>query len=830
MGTLLQDIRYGIRMLARSPGFTAVVLLVIGVSVGANTALFNALDQVYMRPLPVKKPHELVSVQFRYRHGGWEDVSGGSSYATYEAYRDQSNVFADLAGFRGQAVTLRVDETAESIESAAVSVNYFSLLGLRPALGRLIAPEHEQAAAYSPVAVISHRLWQRRFEGQPDVIGRQIVLDDEALTIIGVAPTEFTGTVVGWPVEIYIPLGTAAQMQGQEIHELGGIHLLGRLRPGIDREQAQAALQVLEAQINPRKPDEFQVAPLVFDGSRGYVPRDTRLASHPLGLFLGIAALVLVIACANIASLQVARAVTRQKEIAVRQALGAGRRRVVRQLLVESLLLALLAGACGLVLAVGLDRVICTLLPQLVCPGMPPAMQVHLIPGLHPRVLLFALTISLITGIAFGLTPALQLVRRDVIPALKGSAGDVAPSFRHRNPHNMLVVGQIAVAVVVTVCSGLCLRNLLGLKNIDPGFDPTRILSVSLSADVWPNHNRPDLRRFFETLQQRANQLPGVQKTSLATDTPLGESGGMTKMSRIEGYELPLGKTRTLYFGMVGPGYFQTVGQPLLAGRDFTEHDESVMIVDELFARRYWPHQDPIGKHITVHAWSKQALTLRIVGVVRSVKFRSILEDSGPWAYIPLAQFPQFTPALLVHTDGDPELLAPMLTDEAAAIQPAPACDIRTVADRVWGLLLPQRILTGILNSFALVGLFLSATGIYAVMAYTVRQRTREIGIRIALGAQHRHVLLPVLCRGALLLTVGLTLGLALSLGGTHLLTLRLAKIREWDKFFLHDISTWDLPTYIGAVVAVVVVTLTACYLPARRAAKVDPMIALRYE
>jgi len=832
MGTLWQDIRFGARMLARSPGFTAVVLLVIGVSVGANTALFNALDQVYMRPLPAKKPHELVSVQFRFRHGTWEDVLGESSYSTYEAYRDHAKVFAALAAFNGQALTLRTNEMAESIEGAAVSTNYFSMLGLRPALGRLIAPEQGQApTAYQPVAVISHRLWHRRFEGRPDVIGKQIVLNDQALTVIGVTPAEFTGTVVGRPAEVYVPLATAAQMQGREIHDLGSVHLLGRLRPDTDREQAQAALQVLDAQMNTPKPDEPEITALVVDGRRGYVPRDVRVTSYPLALFLGIAALVLVIACANIANLQLSRAATRQKEIAIRQALGAGRRRIMRQLLVESLLLALAAGACGIVLAVGLDRVICTLLPQLVCPDMPPAMQIHITPGLHPRVLLFAMAISLGTGMAFGLTPALQLVRRNVIPALKESTGYTDLSTRRRNPHNVLVVGQIAVAFIVTVCSGLCLRNLTGLKGIDPGFDPARIVAVSLSPEVWPNHNRPELRRFFEDLQQRVDLLPGVRSSGLALNAPLTEGGGMTQMTGIEGYDLPSGKTRTLHFGMVGPGCFQTLGQTLLAGRDFTDHDGPVIIVDEAFAHHYWPNQDPIGKHITLNAKRGQAAPVReVVGVVRAVKLRSILEESRPWAYIPLAQRPEFTPALLVRTDNNPKTLVPMIQKEAAAIQPAPNCDIRTVAERVLGLLLPQRILTGILNSFALVGLLLSATGIYAVMAYAVRQRTREIGIRIALGAQDRHVLAPVLLRGALLLTVGLGLGLALSLAGTRLLASRLPQIREWDKFFLHGIYTWDPQTYAGATLVIIVVVLLACYVPARRAAKVDPMVALRYE
>jgi putative ABC transport system permease protein len=825
-------------MMLKNPAFTVIVILILAIGIGANTAMFNALDQVYMRPLPVRKPHELVSVQFRYRHRSWEDIMAGSSYSTYEAYRDHSELFTALMGFKGQTLSLRVNDIVESIDGIAVSTNYFSTLGIQPALGRLIMPEKEQApTAYQPVAVISHRLWRRCFGGRPDVIGKQIILNDQVLTVIGITPRGFSGTIVGHPADIFIPLGTAAHIQGGQVHDLQDVCQLGRLKPGIDPKQAQATLQVLDAQMNPTKSNEPEIRALLFDGSQGYVPRDARVASYPLALFLGIAALVLVIACANVANLQLVRALTRQKEIAVRRALGAGRWRVMRQLLVESVLLALAAGACGILLAVGLDRIICTVLPQLVSagmPDMPAAHRFHITPGLHPRVLLFAIAISLSTGIAFGLTPALQMVRRDVVPALKESTGYIALPARHWNPHNLLVVGQIMVAVVVTVCSGLCLRNVIELKYTDPGFDPARIIAIRIDQEGWLT-DRPELRLFMEDLQERVNHLPGVRSTGLTLSAPLGESGGKTQMTNIEGFDLPPGIKPDLYHGIVSSGYFQTLGQTLLAGRDFTVHDgpnaPAVMIIDEVFARRYWPDQDPIGKHVTLTSTMRQRTPVRtIVGIVKAVKLRSILEESRPWAYFPLAQHPRFTPALLVRTDGSPKALIPMIRDEAAAIQPAPGCDVRTVGERIWQLLLPQRILTGILNSFALVGLFLSATGIYAVMAYAVRQRTHEIGIRIALGAQDRHVLAPVLLRGVLLLTLGLGLGLSLSLAGARLLTGLLPQIREWDKFFLRGIYTWDPLTYIGATLVIVIVTLTACYIPARRAAKIDPMEALRYE
>jgi len=836
METLWQDIKYGARMLARNPGFTAVVLLVIGLGVGANTALFNTLDQVSMRPLPVNKPHQLVSVQSLYRHGSWETIQGLFSYPTYEAYRHRDDVFADLAAFTGcDSTELRIGDEVASVREMAVSANYFALLGVEPVLGHLMVPQQGRTDhALDPVAVISHGLWRRKFGGRADVLGKQLILHGQTLTIIGVAPAHFKGTIVGRQPDVYGPLAVYAGVSAMSSPEFNWVNLLGRLKPGVTPTQAQATLRVLDAQMNDPKPGEPQKSTLIRDGRRGAVPQHARLTAYPLALFLGIAALVLLIACANTANLQLARAATRQKEIAIRRALGAGRPRIVRQLLIESLLLAFLAGVCGIILAVGLDRLVCTVLPRIATANRDPGLQVNLVPGLHPRALLLALTISLGAGIAFGLTPALQMVRRDVIPALKESTEGANLPARRWNAHNALVVGQIAVAVVVTVCSGLCLRNLIGLKRINPGFDPRRILAVTLSPEVWPTNDQPQYRQFIETLHSRVSRWPSLKSIALASDAPLSEAGGMTQISHIEGFDLQPGRTPGLHFSAVNPGYFQTLGQRLLAGRNFTPHDgpdaPRVMIVDELFAKRYWPGQSPVGRHVTLSSMGQSNPVWEIVGVVSAVKLRSILEESRAWVYLPLAQHPEYTPVILTRTEGDPEALIPTLRKAAEAIPSAPACQIRTVAQRVSGLLEPQRILSGTLNAFSMVGLLLAATGIYAVMAYTVARRTREIGICIALGATARDVLVPVLRRGVLLLTLGLAIGLGLTLAGARVLAALLPQIRQWDKFFLQGISTSDPLTYTAAALMIVSVTLLATYLPARRAAKTDPMKALRYE
>jgi predicted permease len=838
MKAIWQDMRYGLRQLKKNPGFSVVVVLIIALGVGANTALFNALDQVYMRPLPVKKPHELVSVQFRYRHMGWESISGGSGYSTYEAYRDRSGVFISLAGFNQQTLTLRVNDMLEKIVGQAVSTNYFSTLGLQPALGRLIMPEQNQEqTAYLPVAVISHRLWHRHFEARQDVIGKQVVLNNQVLTIVGVTPGGFSGTIVGRPADIFIALGTAAQIRGEQVSDMQNVCQLGRLKPGIDRKQAQAALQVLDARMNPTKAGEPETRALLFDGSQGYVSHDTRVASYPLVLFLGIAALVLVIACANIANLQLARAVTRQKEIAIRQALGAGRWRLVRQLLVESVLLAFIGGVCGVLLAVCLGHWIYAVLMRIASAAMPSYMQLHITGGLHYRMLLFAMGISLLAGIAFGLTPALTLIRRDVVSSLTKSTGYADIPARGWNSHSLLVVAQIAVALVVMVFSGLCLRSVVGLRHTNTGYDTRKIFVVRLDMEGWLI-DRPDLYHFMEELRDRVGGLPGIASASLTNCPPVSDASSGTTAISIEGAKVPVTGEINLIAGVVGPGYFRTLGQSLLAGRDFTIHDgpdaPKVIVINEVMAKHYWPNRNPIGKHISFFVKSGENADVReVVGVVKTVKLRSILEESVPVVYLPLNQQrkeSKITPVLLVRTEGNSNRLIPVIRKIATTIGAPAALDIRTVSQRISELLLTQRVLTGILNVFGVVGLLLSATGIYAVIAYAVRQRTHEIGIRIALGASGRDVLASVLLKGALLMIFGLGLGLGLSLAGMRLLVILLPQIREWDKYFLQGIYTWDPTTYIAATFVIAIVVLIACYFPARRAAKIDPMEALRYE
>ncbi|UCG58012.1 MAG: ABC transporter permease [Phycisphaerales bacterium] len=831
MRTLLQDIRYGSRMLVRNPGFTAVVVLVLGLGIGANTAIFNALDQVLFRALSVEKPDELVTLEYIWldEDEGESGIGRTFSFPLYESYRDQSHVFAGLVAFDDKAMNLAVNGAVNRVRGMAVSSNYFLVLGIKPALGSLIFTEEDRSSTAEPVVAISHGLWRRRFGADQGIIGKQIAINDHPVTILGVAPRGFTGTLVGPVAEVYVPLRAWAAMTRRSLDNraFADWYLLGRLKHGISREQAQAALRVLAAQIGEVEPNNTHTNVLVSDGSRGPMHSRTREASVPLLLFMVIVSLVLLIACANVANMQLARAVTRRKEIAIRQALGASRARIIRQLLAENMVLALFSGGCGVLLAVWLDRLLCIVMATI--------NPISVTPGLNMRMFLFALAVSLITPIASGLAPALQTTKPDIIPTLKETARFIGRP-RRWNAQSLVVVVQMALAITVLVCGGVCLHSLIRVRWVDPGFDPTRILVASVGSQrqhqgrIYPRH-------FFEDLQERVAELPGIESTSLAGDVPLGDGGvSMTGVRRMENREIKAGEEIILHWALVGPGYFRTLGLPLLMGCDISIRDvpeaSRVMVVNEILAQRYWPGQDPIGKRVTFCAPEPGAEEVReVIGVVKAAKHYSIREEPTPIMYWPLVEASEVRPVLLIRATGDPRPLVPSIRNAATSLgMPASACDVRTIVERQWELFYPQRVLTGILNTFGLVVLVLSATGIYAVMAYAVRQRTRELGIRIAVGAQRRDVLTLVLLEGAALTTIGLGLGIGMSLIAMRFVESNLPAMRMWDRNFLYGVSLWDPLPYVCAALVLALVTFMACYIPARRATRIDPMTALRYE
>jgi predicted permease len=832
--------RYGIRMLVKKPGFTAVIVLTLALGIGANTTIFSFLDRAVLRPLSVKKPRELVKLeyQYQYQHGNHSSVGKDNTftYPMYVNYRDQSEVFSGLIAYTSGRLStgVRVGDSVEHVASLAVSSNYFSFLGIQPVIGRFFLPEEEKGHSAHSVAVISQGLWRRLFDGDPAALGRTISLNGHILTVVGVTPAEFTGTVAGMNPGVYVTLGTQGQIDNFSWDNPGNFSFfcLGRLRPGVSRAQAEAKLLVLTEQTKQVNSDRTAYTNfMVKDGSRGTNP----VANEDyywlvIVLFQAPTLLILLVACANVANILLARGMMRQREIAIRRAMGANRRDIIRQLLVESSLLALLSGACGALLAHWLTHTLRSVLPFIQQIGIPV--------GVDGRILCLTLLGSLGSVFLFGLVPALQVSRPNVINVLKDSVGTVTLFSRRFSLRNILVVFQVAFSVIVLSFGVLCLLSLRALRVADPGYDHKRVLAVSFNVEDELSVNI-DFRQLFTHLQERVTSLSGVQAVSLASGVPLTATGRTRTAARyIEDFQMPADRDYIPWdYAIVGPGYFRTLGVPLLRGRDFTPQDgpgtSGVMIINELMAERFWPGQNPIGRHVNVGGGSRE-----VIGVVKAVKFRNIREKPEPLSFWPLEQQLGNMPCppadkwdLLIRVQGDHRSLVSLLQGELESAGLTPATyKLSTLAERASQLQNPQRLITALLSVIGAMGLLFVATGIAGVMAFEVNQRTREIGIRMALGAQWNDVLQFVLRKGAILTGIGLGLGLGLSCIPCYILSLLVPDFRFIDDYDLYGVHIWDPLTYFCVILLVSFVMLAACYIPARRAAKIDPMEALRYE
>jgi predicted permease len=799
-----------------------VVVLTLALGIGANTAVFSFLDRALLRTLPVKKPHELVMVKYRTEKGDTDDCF---VYPFYLDLREQSKeMFSGLIAYWSRRVDLSNGDSTRKVWGVAVSSDYFSVLGVKPAVGRGFLAEDDQAPGGHPVAIISHGLWQRQFDGDPGVLGKTIRLDDYPLTIVGVAPPEFTGTCVGKGPSVYVPLKMWAHIKDISLEKwfYDWLYLIGRPKPGVSRQQAQAVLRVAAERIHAIQPINTPTEILVADGSRGTSAGESLW--RPFALLQVVTALVLLVACANVANMLLARGMTRQKEIAIRRAMGASRSGIVRQLLTESALLAILSGACGVLLAHWLSIALRSALTE--------ASKLNTPVGTDGRILVFALLASLGSVLVFGLVPALRASRPDPMAVIKDDAGAVTVLGRRRNLRSFLVIVQIAVSVVVLAFGALCVRSLLKQRFTDPGFDPARVLGVSVNFER-AGAKGLDPQQFFADLKERVATYPGVQTVSLAAIVPLSPQGqNKTGATLIEGFQILTDRGSISWeFLMIGPGYFQTVGVPIVRGRDFSARDRSdtakVMIVNELMAQRYWPGQNPIGKRVTLLNGDVR----EVVGVVKAVQLQWIQDEPVPQSFWPLTQ-PMGTksralraawrvkPVLLVRTTGNPKAVSSLVRSELDSAGLSPALyDVRTSAEHAWDLLIEQRIFAGILNIVGSVGLLFVATGIFSVMAFEIGRRTREIGIRMALGARSGDILNSVLTQGFKLILIGLAFGLAGAFAMTRLIRSR-----------LHDVSPTDPLTFVCVSLLLAGVALLACYIPARRATKIDPMTALRYE
>ena len=842
MSTLINDIKYAFRQLRKSPGFTTVVVLTLALGIGANTAIFSFLDRLLLRPLPVKKARELVKLerQYQYQYGSHSGVGKDDllAYPLYVSYRDQSDVFSGLIAYMSfgnmeDLPNVRVGESVERVASMAVSSNYFSVLGIKPVIGRFFLPEEERGHSAHSVAVISHRLWRRLFDGDPAALGKTITLNGHILTVVGVTPPEFIGTVAAFNPGVYVTLGTKAKMRNRplDLPDNFSWFCLGRLKPGVTRAQAETKLLLLAEQMYRDDLSMKYTRIPISDGSRGtnFVAGED-YARLTFVLIQAPTVLILLVACANVANMLLARGMARQKEIAIRWATGASRYDVIRQLLVEGALIALLSGACGALLAHLLTIAICRVIPLIQQLGIPV--------GVDGRIFCLTLLGSLGTVFLFGLVPALRASCPNVIGLLKDGAEAVTLFARRFSLRNCLVVIQVAVSVIVLSFGVLCLLSLRALSVADPGYDPKRVLAVSFNIKEELPANI-DFKELFRHLQERVTSLPGVQTVSLSSHVPLTATGRTRAGARyIEGFQMPADRDGIpLDYMTVSPRYFQTLGVPLLRGRDFTQHDgpgtSGVMIVDELMAEHFWPGQNPIGKHVNVGGGLRE-----VIGVIKAVKFRNIRAKPEPFSFWPLEQQLGDMSSLsagewnlLIRTQGDQQSLVSFLKGELESVGLTPATyKIGTVAERAGELQNVQRAVTGLLGAVGAVGLLFVATGIAGVMAFEVHQRTQEIGIRMALGARWKDVLRLVLRKGTILTGIGLGLGLGLSCLPCYILTRLVPDFRFVDEYALYGIHMWDPLTYFCVILIVSFVMFVACYVPARRAARIDPMEALRYE
>ncbi|HEV7890010.1 MAG TPA: ABC transporter permease [Pyrinomonadaceae bacterium] len=817
MRTLLKDLRFGVRALWKSPGFTLVAVASLALGIGANTAIFSLVNTVLLRPLPAREPSRLVSVSVL----GKDDTMLAFSYPTYKDYRERSGdalsgIFAERLG----PMSLSRDGNNQRVWGYLVTGNYFEVLGVSAAQGRAFTAEDDRAPLASPVAVLSHGSWVRRFGADPSVVGKDIMLNGHPFRVVGVMPEGFVGAEVVYTPEVWVP------MMMQEWIEPGNAWLerrttqnifsVGRLKDGVTREQAEASLNMLAKRLGEEYPDtdEGQRIALVPPGF--IVPQLRGAVVGFAAVLMAAVALVLLIACVNLANLLLARASSRRKEIAIRLAMGASRWRVVRQLLTESLLLSLAGGVLGLLLAMWILDLVAAYRPPI---DVPLWIDVNV----DGRVMAFTLAASVLTALLFGLMPALQSARADLVPALK-DAGAVAGRTRTRL-RSALVVAQVMLSLVVLVAAGLVVRALGRLQTVSPGFEVEHGLVASFDLGLQ-NYDEARGQDFERRLIERVRALPGVRAASLTDLMPLSLNYSSNDI-HIEGQQLGRGANAPISMvASVERDYFNAMSIPLVAGRAFTEADKEdatrVVIVNETLARRFFPGEDPaqgaIGRRISFQ--SDTGPWLEIAGVARDGKYWTLGEAPQLFVYSPLSQAYSQTATLVVRSEGDPRSLASSIRAEVARLDPAlPLFDVKTMDEHMGVSLFPARVAASLLGGFGLLALLLAAMGVYGVVSYSVAQRTREIGIRLALGARARDVLGLVAGRSMALVGAGLAAGLAVALMLTHFM-----------EGVLYGVSATDAVTFTLVVLTLAAVALLACLVPARRATKVDPMVALRHE
>jgi len=814
VSTLLQDIRYGVHMLAKNAGFTAIAVISLALGIGANTAIFSVVNAELLRPLPFRDPGKLVQV--------WEinsrtnSKSDSISYPDFADWQRQNQVFEKIGAYTSASYTLTGVDQPAHLQGQAISAELISLLGAAPEIGRTFLPGEDDRNHL--VAVLSHRLWKEHFGGDPGILGRTITLDNHGYTVVGVMPASFEFPLQARPVEIWTTLSPLQESPDgmPPITEVRGAHFMlgiARLKPGVRLEQAQSAMDVISNSLASQYPDSNK-----YFGVR-LVPEQEEIsgAIRPALMVLWIAVgVVLLIACVNVANLLLARATTRAREIAIRATLGAGRVRIVRQLLTESFLLSLLAGALGVILAAwGID-VLLRISPQ----DLPRVGDIHL----DGRVLAFTAGLSVLTGMLFGLVPALQITRANLVDTLKESASSTTAGVHRHRLRSSLVIVEMALALVLLVSAGLLIHSLVRLQNVNPGFNPHKVMAsnIDLPDGEFPNAKKA---QFMRDLMPRVRALPGV--VSAAAVVPLPMSGNEFQVA-VEIAGRPTAKSDELISSVrvITDDYFRTMQIPLFQGREFREQDSgdsaAVVIVNQALAQKFFPGENPIGKHIRpgISTDEKPSRMREIVGVVGNVKHRDLGSEWTPEAYMPFAQLAFGDMTVVVRAENDPySLIKPVAEAVLSVDHTVPCYHSQTVEDYLNGTTAIPRFNTLLLGMFAGLALVLTAVGLYGVISYSVAQRTHEIGIRMALGGLPGDMLRLVVVQGLRLGFLGLGLGLAAALFFTRFVS-----------SLLFGITAADPISYAGVILLLLGVVLLACYIPARRAMRVDPMVALRYE
>lgn len=811
---MLNDLRYAFRMLLKNPGFTTVAVLTLALGIGANTTIFSIVNALLIKPLPYRDPERLVIVWDQLLKLGLNQFA--TTFGNYFDYKDQNQVFDDIAAFYYADFNLTGGDQPERLSGMGVSANLFPLLGVEASLGRTFVADENQPGR-DKVALLSNTLWQRRFGGDPNLIGKRIALNDESYTVVGVMPPDFRFTLGSSNLpEVWLPV----VFRPDPGRSSGSLFLVARLKKDVSLEQALANLKSLAGQIQ----QQFHPYTGPNGEDAGYdvtiVPLRQQLVGSlrpVLWVLLLAVGFVLLIACANLANLLLSRAEARGKEMAIRTALGASRRRLHLQLITESMLLAVLGGSIGLVIAYwGIDIVL-AFSPN----NISPLTKI----GIDSRVLGFTLLVSMLTGLVFGLAPAMKASKIDLNKSLKERSNSSPGGFQLGQLRHLLVVAEVSISLVLLSGAGLMIKSFLHLQNLSPGFSAERLLTAQISlprSKYFEDHQVVD---FYKRLLEHIETLPGVRSASMVSSLPFGGTHLRDPFS-IEGrpYDTASKTPQVANFQVIGRTYFRAMQIPLLSGRLFAERDAEgtppVAIVNETMARGFWPNEDPIGKRVMMGAPMPERPWLTIVGVVGDVKNSGLETPPLPQMYAHDLQNPTRSMTLVIRTALATQTLTTAIQHQVIALdKDLPMYDVKTMEQRLSNSVAQPRFRTFLLGIFAALALVLSAVGIYGVMSYSTEQRTHEIGIRVALGAQAGDVLKLVVGQGMVLTLIGVLIGLALSFALTRFLS-----------SLLFGVSTTDPGTFVAVSALLATVALVACYIPARRAAKVDPMVALRYE